>query len=90
MIEIIKTPKTKPMVIQATLLEVTDLEKNNIIDVVSINLIKATSTEWMCTIEAEIEVKKQATKDLLNSSEMAMLFFTKLANTLVKPKRSSK
>jgi hypothetical protein len=90
MIEIIKATKTKPIIIQATLLELTDLEKNNIIDVVSINLIKATSTEWMCTVEAEVIVKKQASKDLLVSSEITMLFFTKLFNAIFKPQGGSK
>lgn len=85
MIKIIKTPKAKPVIIQATLLELTDLEKHSIIDILSVKVVEPTSKEWTCTIEAEIEVKKQATKEMLNATEIAMLFFTKLANTIVKP-----
>ncbi len=90
MIEIIKAPKTKPIVIQATLLEITDLEKNNIIDIISLKVIKPTSADWTATVEAEVKVKKEATKDLLVSSEIAMLFFTKLFNKVFKPQEGSK
>jgi hypothetical protein len=90
MIKVIKVIKTKPIVIQATLLEITDLEKNNIIDVIGIEVVTPTSSDWTCTVEAKVELKKEATKDLLVSSEIAMLFFTKLFNIVFKLKGDSK
>ena len=90
MIKIIKVPKTKPIVIQSTLMELADLERFGIIDIIGIEIIKPTSSEWTSLVEAEVKLKKEASKELLNSSEIAMLFFTKLFNSIIKPQGGKK